>query len=217
MEPIVTTIVTRDVESSLDLVTSFFIARLSDAEKLKVGALISDCADEASALGLNAQEKLFRFAEVLWGGAAIGTEEMAEACATKTMALITGYHEQKKVNGHRASMSPEWQLLVKSNGQSAAAPVPVEAPAAPEVFEAPPAVATVETVALLVEAPAAPAAIEAPAAVEAVTMAVEAPEAIQAPAMVEAVATPAAVEAPAVRRRQTPPAKSAGRGRKKTT
>ena len=103
MEPIITTIVNRDIESSLDLITSFFIAKLSDAEKLKVGAFISDCADEASALGLNVHEKLFRFAEILWGGAAIGTEEMAETCATKTVALLIGYDEQKKVNLHRAS------------------------------------------------------------------------------------------------------------------
>ncbi len=151
MEPIVTTIVTRDVESSLDLVTSFFIARLSDAEKRQVAALISDCADEASALGLSVQEKLFRFAEILWGGAAIGTEEMVEACATKTLALVTGYQEQKKVNGHRASTSPEWQRLVNSKRPSTVA----EAPAVPApVVEAPsPVMAEAE----------APAAVEAPA------------------------------------------------------
>lgn len=142
MEPIVTTIVTRDIESSLDLLSSFFIARLSEVEKRDVAALISDCADEATALGLNAQEKLFRLAEILWGGASIGTEEMVEACATKTLALVTGYQEQKKVNGHRASTSPEWQRLVNSKRSSTAAEAPaaVEALAAPAVaVEVPPA------------------------------------------------------------------------------
>lgn len=196
MEPIVTTIVTRDLESSFDLVTSFFMAKLSEAEKRHVGSLISDCADEASALGLNVQEKLFRFAEVLWGGAAIGTEEMAEACGTKTLALITGYQEQKKVNGHRASMSPEWQRL--ANSKREAPPTAVEAPTVTvELATTPPTP--------VVEAPAAPA--------------VEASAAPVAPA-VEAPATPV-VEAPAVRRRQktpaSPAAKSAGRGRRKTT
>ncbi len=156
MEPIVTTIVTRDIESSIDLLSSFFIARLSEDEKRDVAALISDCADEATALGLNAQEKLFRFAEIVWGGASIGTEEMVEACATKTLALVTGYQEQKKSNEHRASTSPEWQRLVNSKGPAAAA----DAPTAPAV-EAP-------STAVEAEAPAVPvAAVEAPAAPQA--------------------------------------------------
>lgn len=155
MEPIVTTIVTRDIESSLDLLSSFFIARLSEAEKRDVAALISDCADEATALGLNAQEKLFRFAEIIWGGASIGTEEMVEACATKTLALVTGYQEQKKVNGHRASISPEWQRLVNSKRPSMEA----EAPAVSDA-------ATVEAPSTAVEADA-PVVVEAPAAPQA--------------------------------------------------
>lgn len=155
MEPIVTTIVTRDIESSIDLLSSFFIARLSEDEKRDVAALISDCADEATALGLNAQEKLFRFAEIVWGGASIGTEEMVEACATKTLALVTGYQEQKKSNGHRASTSPEWQRLVNAKRPAAA-----DAPTAPAV-EAP-------STAVEAEAPAVPvAAVEAPAAPQA--------------------------------------------------
>lgn len=160
MEPIVTTIVTRDIESSLDLLSSFFIARLSEAEKRDVAALISDCADEATALGLNAQEKLFRFAEIMWGGASIGTEEMVEACATKTLALIAGYNEQKKGNEHRASTSPEWQRLVNSKRQSTAA---VDAPAAPAV-EAPSTVVEAAAPAAAVEVPAAPQAEPAEAA-----------------------------------------------------
>ncbi|HRI69127.1 MAG TPA: hypothetical protein PK156_33080 [Polyangium sp.] len=176
-----TTIVTRDVESSLDLVTSFFIARLSDAEKRQVAALISDCADEASALGLSVQEKLFRFAEILWGGAAIGTEEMVEACATKTLALVTGYQEQKKVNGHRASMSPEWQRLVNSKRPSTVA----EAPAVP---------------APVVEAPS-PVMAEAEAPVVPV-VAAEVPVVVVEPPAAPAVAA----EVPAVRRRERKPA-----------
>lgn len=162
MEPIVTTIVTRDIESSLDLLSSFFIARLSEVEKRDVAALISDCADEATALGLNAQEKLFRFAEIIWGGASIGTEEMVEACATKTLALIAGYNEQKKGNEHRASTSPDWQRLVHSKRQSTAA----DAPAAPAV-EAPSTVVEADapaTPAAAVEAPPAPQAEPAEAA-----------------------------------------------------
>lgn len=154
MEPIVTTIVTRDIESSLDLLSSFFIARLSEAEKRDVAALISDCADEATALGLNAQEKLFRLAEILWGGASIGTEEMVEACATKTLALIAGYNEQKKGNEHRASTSPEWQRLVNSKRSSTAAEAPAAVEAPSTVVEA--------------AAPAAPAvAVEVPPATQA--------------------------------------------------
>jgi hypothetical protein len=161
MEPIVTTIVTRNIESSLDLLSSFFIARLSEVEKRDVAALISDCADEATALGLNAQEKLFRFAEIIWGGASIGTEEMVEACATKTLALIAGYNEQKRGNEHRASISPEWQRLVNSKGESTA-----DAPTAPAV-EAPSTVVEAEapaTPAAAVEAPPAPQAEPAEAA-----------------------------------------------------
>lgn len=149
MEPIVTTIVTRDIESSIDLLSSFFIARLSEDEKRDVAALISDCADEATALGLNAQEKLFRFAEIVWGGASIGTEEMVEACATKTLALVTGYQEQKKVNGHRASTSPEWQRLVNSKGPAAIEVPPVPAP----VVEAPSTAVEVEAPTAAVEVP----------------------------------------------------------------
>lgn len=159
MEPIVTTIVTRDIESSLDLLSSFFIARLSEAEKRDVAALISDCADEATALGLHAQEKLFRFAEIIWGGASIGTEEMVEACATKTLALVTGYQEQKKVNGHRASISPEWQRLVNSKRPA----TETEAPTAPAV-EAPSTAVEAEAPAAAVEAPPAPQAEPAEAA-----------------------------------------------------
>lgn len=159
MEPIVTTIVTRDIESSLDLLSSFFIARLSEVEKRDVAALISDCADEATALGLNAQEKLFRLAEIIWGGASIGSEEMVEACATKTLALIAGYNEQKKGNEHRASISPEWQRLVNSKRPSTMAETPAT-PAAPEV-EAP-------STPVEAEAPASPAAaVEAPPAPQA--------------------------------------------------
>jgi hypothetical protein len=178
MEPIITTIVTRDTSAILDLLTSFFIAKLSESEKGQVAHFISDCADEANAQGLIVQAKLFRFAEILWGGAAIGTEEMAEDCANKTLSLIAGYHEQKKVNGHRASISPEWQRLAASKGQST---VTVEAPAAP---------------AAAVEVPAAPtAAVEVPAA----PAAVEVPTAVAAPGVEPAEAAPA--PEPEVRRR----------------
>lgn len=174
MEPIITTIVTRDIETSLDLVTSFFIARLSDAEKGQVALLISDCADEANALGLNAHAKLFRFAEILWGGAAIGTEEMADDCATKTLSLIAGYNEQKRVNGHRASISPEWQRLVASKGRPVVA---VEAPTAPAAVEAPVTAAEAEVPAA-VEAEVPAAAVEVPATAVAAEAA-QAPEPVR--------------------------------------
>lgn len=123
-DAIVTSLVSQSPADVLGVLTTLSIARI---DRLELAPFLVDCADEAHALNLPENERMFRLAEVMLVGATLGDVKLAEQCTAHAKLLIAGYAAQKSTNTHRVPR-PESPAAPPAESTPVEASLPVVPP-----------------------------------------------------------------------------------------
>lgn len=122
-EPIITAIVKQRPQTVFELLAEFLIARI---DRIQLAGFVADCADEAQALGLDENARLFRLTELLFGGGAFGNSETSEKSTSHVALLLAAYRAQKSLNIHRKPQQSGVEMSLSEQSANEAAMVEVQ-------------------------------------------------------------------------------------------